>query len=373
MSDAAFELAGSESDGPSESGAEPAADCEEDQQQQPLATVTALWQDLEGDEQSEGTDTDVGEEETREQLDACDVPEREGVEQGQGQEQQDAGAGQAQGQGLRQGLGQQAEQGQEQQGEQGQEQAKQARRDTHARRASKMARLLRQEVDVLGRCCHPHVVRLVAACLTPPRLCLVMELMETSLEKLLYGNPGQLLPLPTVLHIAVQIVQGLEYLHPTIVHRDLKPANVLINGGDTSWPVAKLTDFGLARIRSVTLPTLSPEAGTPAYTAPECYDVNNSIVRHHADIYSLGVLLWAMLTGQQPWQSHTIPALAYKVAVLKERLPLEGLSERRCPPKLRRLIRQCWDHDPRRRPAAAEALKDLLLTQQQVRPWGMAG
>ncbi|PNH11333.1 Mitogen-activated protein kinase kinase kinase 10, partial [Tetrabaena socialis] len=238
--------------------------------------------------------------------------------------------------------------------------------EAQARRANQMALLLRQEVDVLGRCEHPNVVRLVAACLTPPRLCLVMELMETSLERLLYGNAGQLLPLPTVLHIAVQIVQGLEYLHPTIVHRDLKPANVLINGADTPWPVAKLTDFGLARIRSVnTLPTMTPEAGTPAYTAPECYDPNNSIVRHHADMYSLGVLLWAMLTGQHPWQSHTIPALAYKVAVLKERLPLEGLSERRCPPKLRRLIRQCWDHDPRRRPAAAEALKELVVQQQQ--------
>ncbi|KXZ50622.1 hypothetical protein GPECTOR_15g305 [Gonium pectorale] len=85
-----------------------------------------------------------------------------------------------------------------------------------------------------------------------------------------------------------KICQGLEYLHPTIVHRDLK-------------------DFGLARIRSMTLPTLSPEAGT--------------------DMYSLGVLLWVMLTGQQPWE--------------------------------------CWETDPYRRPAAAEAYKELLLLQQR--------
>ncbi len=52
--------------------------------------------------------------------------------------------------------------------------------------------------QVLGRCDHPAVVKLLAACLTPPRMCLVMELCETSLEALIYGRPGQLLELPTV-------------------------------------------------------------------------------------------------------------------------------------------------------------------------------
>ncbi|KXZ45754.1 hypothetical protein GPECTOR_51g740 [Gonium pectorale] len=104
-------------------------------------------------------------------------------------------------------------------------------------------RLFAAEVAVLGRCDHPNVVRLLAACLTPPRMCLVMELCETSLERLLYGGEGESrtrLPLGQVLRIAVQVCQGLEYLHPAIVHRDLKPANVLINGANTEAPVAKL-------------------------------------------------------------------------------------------------------------------------------------
>ncbi len=76
-----------------------------------------------------------------------------------------------------------------------------------------------QEVEVLGRCQHPNIVRLLAACLKPPRLCLVMELMDTSLERVLHARPGELLPLPMVLYIAADIARGLAYLHPTIVHR----------------------------------------------------------------------------------------------------------------------------------------------------------
>ncbi|PNH11514.1 putative serine/threonine-protein kinase [Tetrabaena socialis] len=69
-----------------------------------------------------------------------------------------------------------------------------------------------QELEVLGRCEHPNILRILAACLTPPRPCLVMELMDTSLDKMLHGK---LLPLPLVLHIASEIALGLAYLHPT--------------------------------------------------------------------------------------------------------------------------------------------------------------
>ncbi|KAG2483549.1 hypothetical protein HYH03_017603 [Edaphochlamys debaryana] len=242
---------------------------------------------------------------------------------------------------------------------------------------------LAAEVEVLGRCDHPNVVRLLAACLAPPRPCLVFELMETNLDRLVYGErvegeavvvakalqaagegsgSGRTLPmlsLGTVLHIALQIAQALEYLHPSVVHRDLKPANVLISNPDSPTPVVKLTDFGLARLRAETVATLHPEAGTPAYLAPECYDPANQVVTHHADMYSLGVVVWAMLTGRQPWKGLTIPAVAYKVAVLGERPPLDQVSERRCPQALRLLVMACWDPDPLRRPAAAEAAKGL--------------
>ncbi|GFR43685.1 hypothetical protein Agub_g4793, partial [Astrephomene gubernaculifera] len=216
--------------------------------------------------------------------------------------------------------------------------------------------MLSQEVEVLGRCCHPNVVRLLAACLSPPQPCLVMELMESSLDRLLHARPAGLLPLNRVLQIAIDIARGLEYLHPTIVHRDLKPANVLVDMSGPA-PVAKLSDFGLSRLRHTVLATRHPEAGTPAYMAPECFDTDNLEISHQADIYSFAVIMWEMLTGLVPWWGCAPLTVAYTVTLLGERLPLAAIPPQRCPPKLARLLTQCFEGEPRRRPAAAELVK----------------
>ncbi|KAG2431583.1 hypothetical protein HXX76_009597 [Chlamydomonas incerta] len=224
-----------------------------------------------------------------------------------------------------------------------------------------------QEVQVMGRCTHPNITTLLAACLAPPKLCLVMEIMDTNLEALLYGGPpGQLLPLPTVLHIAIQVAQGLEYLHPTVIHRDLKPSNVLISNLDDEYPVVKLADFGLSKISEMTLQTVNPEAGSPCYLPPECFDVTNHMLTHKMDMYAFGVLLWTMLTGEVPWKNHNMVSVAYNVHTAGRRPPWDGVPDSRCPRKLHKLVEQCWDAQPRRRPAAAEVVKELLVIREQL-------
>ncbi|PNH11364.1 putative serine/threonine-protein kinase [Tetrabaena socialis] len=152
-----------------------------------------------------------------------------------------------------------------------------------------------QELEVLGRCEHPNILRVLAACVTPPKPCIVMELMDTSLDKLLYGRE-EILPLPLVLHIASEIAQGLAYLHPTVLHRDLKPANVLINDPWGTQPVVKLADFGLSRLRNTILITQRPDAGT--------------------DMYSFGVCLWEMLAGARPWEGLSAVPIACQIQLL---------------------------------------------------------
>ncbi|KAG2485143.1 hypothetical protein HYH03_016129 [Edaphochlamys debaryana] len=233
------------------------------------------------------------------------------------------------------------------------------------------------EVEVLARCRHPNVVSLLAVCVQPPRLCLVMERMDCSLHALVYGDrdargptgpsPGAPpIPLLKVLHISHQVCSGLAYLHPHVVHRDLKPANVLLNHPTSDRPCVKLVDFGLSRTQLTTKSTQNPEAGTPGYLAPEAYDTNNRVVRHYADMYSLGVLMWAMLTGRVPWEGHTEFEVAVFITIHRRKLRLDGLPPERCPPALRRLLEACWDHDPCRRPAAAELAKEFLLLSERL-------
>ncbi|GLI60477.1 hypothetical protein VaNZ11_002636 [Volvox africanus] len=227
---------------------------------------------------------------------------------------------------------------------------------------------LKQEVEVLARCQHPNIVRLLAASLQAPRFCLVMELMETSLDRLLYGRreTRRLLPLDMILHVGDQIARGLTYLHPTIVHRDLKPANVLISNAGSSRPVVKLADFGLSRLRNTVLITRNPEVGTAPYVAPEVFDAQNLVITDRVDVYAFGILLWEMLAGRRPWEGHNQVIVALLVAMHQRRPPLGLLSEERCPPKLRSLIHACWDPDPARRPAAAEIVKALALVQEAL-------
>ncbi|KAG2425170.1 hypothetical protein HXX76_013924 [Chlamydomonas incerta] len=236
---------------------------------------------------------------------------------------------------------------------------------------------LRQEMEVLARCAHPNVVKVLAMCLTPPRLCLVMELMETNLYRLLHrGNiqrfgSGGLLPMSMVFDVAIGVARALEYLHPTITHRDLKPANVLIRGLESGRLEAKLADFGIARLRHTLQATASPEMGTPGYTAPECFDTTNWVVSHHADMYSFGVLLWEMLTGLEPWKGAPLVAIAYRIVHHREILPTYLIPERRsdgagrAAVRLEALVLQCFELDPLRRPAAAEAVKRLLLAREE--------
>ncbi|KAG2499963.1 hypothetical protein HYH03_002248 [Edaphochlamys debaryana] len=226
---------------------------------------------------------------------------------------------------------------------------------------------LAAEVEVLGRCDHRNVVRLLAACLTPPQPCLVMELMETSLDRLIHRgpDPGALLPLPLVYRLAQDVAEGLAYLHPTVLHRDLKPANVLVNMSGPQ-PVAKIADFGLSRLRSTVLVTESPEVGTAAYMAPELFDLTNTTVTHGADMWAFGVLLWELLSGQHPWEGRTLVQIGYAVTLGGERLSVNAIPPDRRNHKTARLIEQCFADHPRKRPAAAEAAKELLLLEELI-------
>ncbi|GLC42029.1 hypothetical protein PLESTM_001278300 [Pleodorina starrii] len=213
---------------------------------------------------------------------------------------------------------------------------------------------LRKEVEVLSRCRHPNIVRLLGGSLSPP--------LETcSWPEGAEGPSGRReVPLEQVLRIGRDVALGLAYLHPTVVHRDLKPGNVLLDEQGN----AKLSDFGLARLTATTLRNTTTEVGSVPYMAPECFGATSHGVSHRTDIFALGVLLWEMLARARPWSRELHIKVALAVSIRGERPPLAAIRDR-APPRLCQLVEECWQEDPYRRPAALDIAKRLTVMQQQ--------
>ncbi len=165
--------------------------------------------------------------------------------------------------------------------------------------------LFLSEAQLLARLNHPHITLIYDAIFDEKHndFFLVMEYVEgNSLLDLINEQNGPM-PLERVLEVTVNILQALQYAHGQgIVHRDIKPANVIMQGNK-----AKLTDFGVAGLMSLLAEGQQHRVGTPTYMPPE--QILGQPVDGRADLYSLGVMLFAMASGGQ---------LPFKVANSKE-------------------------------------------------------
>jgi serine/threonine protein kinase/tetratricopeptide (TPR) repeat protein len=147
------------------------------------------------------------------------------------------------------------------------------------------------------------------------------------------------LPLKDVVNYSLQIASGLQKAHEKgIVHRDLKPANIFITNDDQ----IKIIDFGLARVAERTLLTKSGTTlGTVPYMSPE--QAQGHKVDHRTDIWSLGVVMYEMITGQRPFKSEYDTALVYSL-INEDPEPVTGVRSG-VPMELERIINKCLEKD----------------------------
>ncbi len=160
------------------------------------------------------------------------------------------------------------------------------------------------------------------------------------------------IPLDEAVNITQQIARGLEKVHAEdIIHRDIKPANVIV----TEDGLAKILDFGLAKLVTVTSITGSGTAmGTPAYMSPE--QTRGSDVDARTDLWSLGVLLFEMVTGELPFKGGHPQAVI--LSILNNEPPWEELGRKA--PSLEPIVRRALKKDPAKRyQSAGELLADL--------------
>lgn len=173
--------------------------------------------------------------------------------------------------------------------------------------ATRYLRLLHNEAVLAGQFNHPNIVSLVDVdeLAAPPYL--VLEYVKgRSLEE--HTSPDTLLPLSEVLDIVFKCCNALEYAHfHGLVHRDIKPANLLLRDDGE----VKLTDFGAALQQNSDVTQMTGLMGSPAYMSPE--QIREEKLTQQSDMFSLGVVLYELLTGQKPFQGDTDYATIYKI------------------------------------------------------------
>ncbi|XP_041429380.1 receptor-interacting serine/threonine-protein kinase 4 isoform X4 [Xenopus laevis] len=160
-----------------------------------------------------------------------------------------------------------------------------------------------------------------------------------------------------------QVALGMNYLHtlhPPIIHRDLKPSNVLLNKHFD----AKITDFGLSKIVGATTSAVPSFAGTPSYMAPEALVDLNYKPTMAFDVYSFGILIWTVLSGEEPFPNAFLELIQFGVP--KGQRPslevLDPLNHIKMVPEAKELMIKCWSGNPDARPRFLECSHSTRLT-----------
>ena len=170
--------------------------------------------------------------------------------------------------------------------------------------------LFLNEASLIGKLSHPYIIQIYDAVVTDDLCYIVMEHVEGgTLDE--YCTVDSLLPISRVIEIIFKCSRALDFAHHLgITHRDIKPANILFSGDSPNTGNIKISDFGAALVDSPERTQVSG-IGSPAYMSPE--QLRELPLNHQTDIYSLGVVMFQLLTGQLPFQADTNYNMVYQI------------------------------------------------------------
>lgn len=204
--------------------------------------------------------------------------------------------------------------------------------------------LFLNEASLVGKLAHPHIVQIYDAVVAADLCYIVMEYVPGgTLEACC--TPGSLLPIERVVEIIFKCTRALDFAHRIgITHRDIKPANILFSGDDTLSGDIKISDFGAAIVDAPERTQVSG-IGSPAYMSPQ--QVRELALDHQTDIYSLGVVMYQLLTGQLPFQASSNYNIIYQI-INTEPMP-PSMLRREIPPVLDAIVARAMAKDTKAR------------------------
>ncbi|ETW86121.1 hypothetical protein HETIRDRAFT_31970 [Heterobasidion irregulare TC 32-1] len=229
-----------------------------------------------------------------------------------------------------------------------------------------------KELKLLGGFNHPNIVRFLGVSIPEDtRVTPVMIVSELCANGDLFDYVRNVPPpsLYRILSIMLDIARGLEYLHlrkPSVIHRDCKSSNILI----TSKGIAKIADFGLAKVKQSTRSMVRSLVGTVNWQAPELWHAHPKY-NHKVDVYACGMVFWEMLqwhlpNKKFPWEGMNEHAIYEAVGAKHQRPSLAGLRKQYCP-EIVQLVEHMWAQDHQDRPTMSEVVERLEELVQEYR------
>ncbi|MEM6959404.1 MAG: serine/threonine-protein kinase, partial [Myxococcota bacterium] len=227
-----------------------------------------------------------------------------------------------------------------------------------------LAARFKREAQVAASFNHANIVPVTDFGVDGGRPFLVMDLLTGLPMNALLAREGRL-PAKRCVHILLQVLDALELAHQAgVVHRDLKPDNVFITEAAGALDLARLLDFGIARIEEpgeARMTATGQVLGTPAYMAPE--QAKGQRASEASDIYAAGVILYEGLSGRLPHSGENYHQLLFSI-VGEEPTAIEELIE--LDPALVAVVRRAMHKDPSARYPSARAMADALAELEFV-------
>jgi serine/threonine protein kinase len=223
---------------------------------------------------------------------------------------------------------------------------------TSAEEARETSQRFLREAQAAGRLLHPNIVTIFDVGEEDGVSFIAMEYIEgETLER--HTRPETLLPLRRVQELIAQAAAALDHAHQNhIIHRDIKPANLMV----LKSGVLKVTDFGLAKSPSANLTQAGVLLGTPSYMSPE--QIQGRELDGRSDLFSLGVVLYELLTGMRPFEGDSISTIIYRVLYEDPRPP--AAHNPALPPEVNAILEKALDKEADRRYAnGSDMVADL--------------
>ena len=199
---------------------------------------------------------------------------------------------------------------------------------------------------------------------------MVMEYLEGSDLSVLLQRQGRL-PVDVAADYLLQACEAIAQAHELgIVHRDLKPANLYLTNRRDGFPLVKVLDFGISKIATgavdSSMTRTSAMMGSPLYMSPEQMNSARDVDRR-TDVWSLGVILYELLTGQPPFNGETLPQVCAQILTgptpnVRERVP-------ELPEGIQAVVARCLERDPARRFASVDELAQALAPFSPMGAW----